>query len=97
MRVLVVNAGSSSLKLRLLDAQDTVSRSADLPDGAGTSALAGILRGWETPDAVGHRIVHGGTVFTGPVLRPVASLGAGSRATPLTRRRLHATFTLRVS
>ena len=34
MRVLVVNAGSSSLKLRLLDAQDTVSRSADLPDGA---------------------------------------------------------------
>ena len=70
MRVLVVNAGSSSLKLRLLDAHDTLEQTADLPagtDGFDTSRLADILRGWETPDVVGHRIVHGGTVFTGPV------------------------------
>ncbi len=70
MRVLVVNAGSSSLKLRLLDAHDTIERSADLPadpDGLDTSRLADLLQGWGEPDVVGHRIVHGGTRFTGPV------------------------------
>jgi acetate kinase len=70
VRVLVVNAGSSSLKLRLLDGQDALSRSADLPagpDGLDASRLAEVLRGWAKPDVVGHRIVHGGTVFTGPV------------------------------
>jgi len=71
VRVLVVNAGSSSLKLRLLDAQNAIEHSADLPAGPGgfdASGLAGILRGWGEPGAVGHRIVHGGTMFTGPVL-----------------------------
>lgn len=70
MRVLVVNAGSSSLKLRLLDAQDTIEHSADLPagpDGFDASRLAEVLQGWGRPDVVGHRIVHGGTIFTGPV------------------------------
>lgn len=71
MRVLVVNAGSSSLKLRLLDAADATERSADLPagpDGLDTSRLAGVLRDWPRPDVIGHRIVHGGTAFTGPAL-----------------------------
>lgn len=70
MRVLVVNAGSSSLKLRLLDEHDTLQHSADLPagpDGFDTSQLTQVLHGWGKPDAVGHRIVHGGTHFTGPV------------------------------
>ena len=70
MRVLVVNAGSSSLKLRLLGADDTIERRADLPagaDGFSTSRLAGALHGWKAPDVVGHRIVHGGTAFTGAV------------------------------
>ncbi len=70
MRVLVVNAGSSSLKLRLLDSQDAIEHSADLPagpEGLVTSRLAGVLRAWKRPDVVGHRIVHGGTRFTGPV------------------------------
>lgn len=68
--MLVVNAGSSSLKLRLLDGDDTVSRRADLasgPGGVDPADLAGVLRGWPAPDAVGHRIVHGGPSFTGPV------------------------------
>lgn len=65
MNVLVVNAGSSSLKLRLLDATDAVLASADLPpDGS----VADAIRDWPCPDAVGHRIVHGGTEFTGPRL-----------------------------
>ena len=69
MRVLVVNAGSSSLKLRLLDGQDVISHRADLPagpDGLDTSRLAEILHGWRKPDVVGHRIVHGGNLFAGP-------------------------------
>jgi acetate kinase len=48
VRVLVVNAGSSSLKLRLLDGSDALQRSADLPggpDGVDTALLAGLLHG----------------------------------------------------
>jgi acetate kinase len=70
VRVLVVNAGSSSLKLRLLDADDTLVRSVDLPagaDGIDTGRLTAVLRDWPEPDVVGHRVVHGGTEFTDPV------------------------------
>ncbi|TQM79073.1 acetate kinase [Saccharothrix saharensis] len=66
MRVLVVNAGSSSLKLRLLAADDEVERTADVePD---PDRLGDVLADWPTPDAVGHRVVHGGTRFTDPVV-----------------------------
>lgn len=70
MRVLVVNAGSSSLKLRLLGGRDDLEHTADLAagrDGFDAGLLAATLRGWGQPDAVGHRVVHGGRVFTGPV------------------------------
>jgi acetate kinase len=70
VRVLVVNAGSSSLKLRLLDAQDRLEQTADLPagpDGFDTAGLGAVLREWAQPDVVGHRVVHGGTTFTGAV------------------------------
>jgi acetate kinase len=66
MRVLVVNAGSSSLKVRLLDEDDAVLRSADL-DGAG-SGLTETIAEWPEPHAVGHRIVHGGERFTRPAV-----------------------------
>jgi acetate kinase len=60
VNVLVVNAGSSSLKLRLLDSHDAVVAAADLPaDGD----VADALREWLAPEAVGHRVVHGGTDF----------------------------------
>ncbi|MBB5801639.1 acetate kinase [Saccharothrix ecbatanensis] len=66
MRVLVVNAGSSSLKLRLLAADDEVERTADVePDPA---RLGDVLEDWPAPDAIGHRVVHGGTRFTDPVV-----------------------------
>ncbi|MDQ1708645.1 MAG: acetate kinase, partial [Frankiaceae bacterium] len=45
--------------------------SSDLPAGANgfdAAALAGVLRNWDAPDVVGHRVVHGGTSFTGPVV-----------------------------
>ena len=57
MRVLVVNAGSSSLKLRLLGDGDELLASPELDDLAGIEA-----------DVVGHRIVHGGTRFRDPVV-----------------------------
>ncbi|HZA88729.1 MAG TPA: acetate/propionate family kinase [Solirubrobacterales bacterium] len=70
MRVLVVNAGSSSLKLRTLDEDDELVASAELPVERGeidSGAVRGALSDMPSPDAVGHRIVHGGERFTGPV------------------------------
>ncbi|MDQ6687332.1 MAG: acetate/propionate family kinase [Actinomycetota bacterium] len=70
MRILVVNAGSSSLKLSVLDGDNAVEQHAELtvpPGGIETDQLTGILQGWPAPDAVGHRIVHGGTRFRGPI------------------------------
>jgi len=71
MRILVVNAGSSSLKLRVLDRDDVLVASADLPAPRGSTdaaAVADAIRGLGAVDAVGHRIVHGGTQFTRPVV-----------------------------
>lgn len=69
MRVLIVNAGSSSLKLRLLGDNDEVENSADLAAGAaGFDGLTDALRDWPVPDVVGHRIVHGGNRYAAAVL-----------------------------
>lgn len=71
MRILVVNAGSSSLKLRVLAADDTVAASEDLPAPGGTAdaaAVAHFMRDLAPVDAVGHRIVHGGTAFSRAVV-----------------------------
>jgi acetate kinase len=72
-RVLVVNAGSSSLKLRVLDRADEVVAGDDLGavGGAGSADGAAIKEAIESfgpIDAVGHRVVHGGTMYTAPVL-----------------------------
>jgi acetate kinase len=72
MTVLVVNAGSSSLKLRLLDDHDQVLATADLAGGARLDGAAvDRLRadaGGAGIDAVGHRVVHGGPDFTAPTV-----------------------------
>jgi acetate kinase len=70
MRVLVVNAGSSSLKLRLLDESDRLAGTLDLGGWAGAGAADRIgeaVDSFGRIDAVGHRVVHGGPDFTGPV------------------------------
>jgi acetate kinase len=88
-RILVVNAGSSSLKLRVLDAADVVAASADLPAPRGAAdagAVGEAIRGFRAVDAVGHRIVHGGTAFSRPVridARVVARLVALTDLAPL--------------
>ena len=69
-RILVVNAGSSSLKLRLLAPGDIVDGAADLPAPRGVTdapELEDAIRSLGAVDVVGHRIVHGGTAFSGPV------------------------------
>jgi acetate kinase len=71
MRILVVNAGSSSLKLRVLDQDDSVVASRDLPSPRGRTdgaAVAAAIREFGDVDAVGHRVVHGGSIFSEPVL-----------------------------
>ena len=69
-RILVVNAGSSSLKLRVLDDGDELAGSADLPAPRGSTdamEVEAAIRDLGDVAAVGHRIVHGGTVFSSPV------------------------------
>jgi acetate kinase len=68
VRVLVVNAGSSTLKLSLLDGDDQTLAERELPAAAGEAdreQLAGVLAdGLQEADAVGHRVVHGGERFS---------------------------------
>ena len=72
MRVLTVNAGSSSLKLSLIDGDDSTLASCELDAPRAeidSSALAEALAaGLGDADAVGHRVVHGGDIFRGPAL-----------------------------
>jgi acetate kinase len=70
LRVLTVNAGSSSLKLRLLDEDDSLIASSDLGTHRGEVAqkeIEAAISSFPPPDAVGHRIVHGGDRFRDPV------------------------------
>jgi acetate kinase len=70
LRVLVVNAGSSSLRLRVLDDGLAVlaGRDLELPDGqVDPDAVREALAGLPEADAVGHRVVHGGSWYSGPV------------------------------
>ena len=65
--VLVVNAGSSSLKLSVLGPANEVTASLNIDawDGSPDHAdLGEFLRGQGGLDAAGHRVVHGGSKFT---------------------------------
>ena len=64
LNVLVVNAGSSSVKLRILDPAGGTVASTDLEGSTlEPDALEQVLAGSPAVDASGHRIVHGGTAF----------------------------------
>jgi acetate kinase len=71
VRVLVVNAGSSSLKLTHLDDDGavTAATTAEGWQGAGhLQPLSEFLAECGPIDAVGHRVVHGGSRHTGPAV-----------------------------
>lgn len=64
-RLLVLNAGSASFKWTLFGADGDVEAGGSVDDvDEGLDAVLGRL---PRPDAVGHRVVHGGRRFTGPV------------------------------
>jgi len=78
-RILVLNAGSSSLKFEVIDLTDPADRTGGIVERIGepgsevadhTEAARRVLEavGGAHPVAVGHRIVHGGTRFVGPTL-----------------------------
>ena len=69
-RILVVNVGSTSVKLRVIGGGDQLEASRDLPSlpELGPDRLDAELADLGTVDAVGHRVVHGGDAFTAPVL-----------------------------
>ncbi len=73
-RVLIVNAGSSSVKLALLDSGDRTLAEDEIATAhlGGWPAEEELRAALESPladaDAVGHRIVHGGERFRGPTL-----------------------------
>jgi acetate kinase len=71
VRVLVVNAGSSSLKLTLLDGEDVTIASRELAAPHAQVDQDELRAALDSPlrdaDAIGHRIVHGGERFREPV------------------------------
>jgi acetate kinase len=69
-RVLVVNAGSSSLKLSLLGPADQMLDSLDIDPwhGEGTQQMTAFVTGLDGVGVVGHRVVHGGSRFRAAVL-----------------------------
>lgn len=68
MNVLVVNTGSSSLKMRLLGPGDEVLADTHIERWDGSGRVAEFVAGLSRVDVVGHRVVHGGPSFTGPVV-----------------------------
>jgi acetate kinase len=72
LNVLVVNAGSTSLKLHLVGSGDTATPVAGL-DAVDAAAI----------DAVAHRVVHGGEAFQAPALIDEAVLAAIAALEPI--------------
>jgi len=65
--ILVVNAGSSSIKLRVLSAADEITAALDIDQWDGSPDhcdLRQFINDQSGVDAVGHRVVHGGSRFT---------------------------------
>jgi acetate kinase len=70
VRILAVNAGSSSLKLSILEADELVAAETlrMTPDsGIDEASLHDFIGHAGRIEVVGHRVVHGGTDFSGPV------------------------------
>jgi acetate kinase len=85
-RILVVNAGSSTLKLRLLGPGDEVEASHDVDPWAGDAdpaALEPFADAMACADAVGHRVVHGGPDLSEATLLDAGVVARIEELTPL--------------
>ncbi len=91
-RVLVLNCGSSSVKYRLFDGDETVTKGTveQIGEPGGTAgdhadALRGIMASTDLDGltAVGHRVVHGGADFSTPVVIDDKVVAAVQRLVPL--------------
>ena len=67
-RLLVVNAGSSSLKLSLIGPADETLVERSVEPGDSEALRSVIADGFADADVVGHRIVHGGERFRSAVV-----------------------------
>jgi acetate kinase len=97
MTVLTVNAGSSSLHLAYVQDRTVGPRldRSDAPGSPGTpEALRGFLAEHGPPDAVGHRLVHGGDLVRRPTVLTAATRSALDRVADLAP--LHVPPTLRL-
>lgn len=91
MQILVVNSGSSTLRYALMetDGVEFVARETIETGGDTRAALRRMferLHGLPAPDAIGHRVVHGGPSLTEPARiddGTVAAIEAASRYAPL--------------
>ena len=89
MRVLVLNAGSSSLKHALIDDERVLDEgterwSASETGGRHDAAVGDVVAALASaPDAVGHRVVHGGARFSAPARVDAAVIGAIRALSPL--------------
>jgi len=69
VRALVVNVGSSSVKLSVVDGDTLVAaESVPVAGRVDEDAIGAVIAAQGEIEAVGHRIVHGGAEFTAPVL-----------------------------
>ncbi len=76
-RILVVNAGSSSVKLRVVGAHDETLAERDMASPAqeaSAAALTAEIAGLGAVQAVGHRVVHGGSSFRGATVIDIGVL-----------------------
>ena len=101
MIVLVVNAGSSSLKLSLIDSGEGGERRLRRAEAtavddhhAAFSSLRASLDGAPKPEAIGHRIVHGGAAHVAPALVSTALLDDLRALVPLAPLHLPAELSL---
>ena len=91
MRLLVVNAGSSTLRYSLLETdgsevvfRETIETTGE--SGAACRRMLERLREFPAPDITGHRVVHGGATLTGPARiddEVLAAIEAAARYAPL--------------
>jgi acetate kinase len=99
MLLLVVNVGSSSLKLSMLDDEDRTIAAAELDawTGSGTpQLLRELVAAHGRPDIVAHRVVHGGPDLVDPVVvdeRVERAIGALTELAPLHQPRALAGIT----